>query len=157
MHYPDLTPISEIPSEGSPKLLAVGWLEPGHEFPCGEVGNEFVSKLVDLLVNPWQPAVVMGRHKCGFCRFSGGPCSFRLANSATSSEIRIGVSNLWLPANGFLFVAPSLIVHYIDSHGYLPPAEFQKAVIACPPMRSMEYLKAILKNGPKGILPSANA
>ena len=39
----------------------------------------------------------------------------------------------------------------MDAHGYSPPAEFQQAVMDCPPMRSMDYLKAILKNGPKGI------
>jgi hypothetical protein len=155
MHIPDLTPFSFLASVEDSRLLAVGWLEPGHEFPCGEVETDFVCKLADLLVNPWQPAVAMGRHKCGFCRLTGGPSVFRVGNLASTSEVRIGVSNLWLPADGFLFVAPSLILHYMDSHDYSPPAEFQKAVMACPPMRSMEYLKAILKNGPKGILPSA--
>jgi hypothetical protein len=154
MHQPDLTSIWLPPSEGSPKLLAVGWLEPGYDYQQGEVGEEFARKLVDLLVNPWQPAMAMGRHPCGFCRLSGGPASFRFGNLASSSEVRMGVSNLWLPAEGFLFVAPSLILHYMDAHGYSPPDEFQAAVIACPPMRSMDYLKALLKNGPKELIPS---
>ena len=77
-------------------------------------------------------------------------------------------NNLWFPtrnggqkhfdwtsvasADGFVYVAPSLILHYIDSYRYSPPVAFQEAVISYPPMRSMEYLKAILKNGPKGIV-----
>jgi hypothetical protein len=152
MHYTDLTPIWLPPSEGSPKLLAVGWLEPGREYRRGEVETEFVAILADLLVNPWQPAISMGRHTCGFCRLSGGPASFRFGNLASSSEAPLGVSNLWLPANGFLFIAPSLILHYMDAHGYSPPDEFQAAVVACPPMRSMAYLKALVKNGPKELL-----
>jgi hypothetical protein len=154
MHYPDLSPIWLPPSASSSKLLAVGWLEPGHDYRLGEVRTEFVLKLVDLLVNPWQPAIAMGRHPCGFCRLSGGPPSFRFENLAISSEVRIGISNLWVPADGFLFVSPSLILHYMDAHGYSPPDEFQMAVMACPQMRSMDYLKALKKHGPMEILPS---
>jgi hypothetical protein len=68
------------------------------------------------------------------------------------SVVQVGVTNVWIPADGFLYVAPSLVLHYIDAHGYSPPFEFQAAVVACPPMRQMDYLKAILKNGPKGIV-----
>jgi hypothetical protein len=155
MHIPDLTPYSSHGSEDESRLISVGWLDPEHDFNTGEVGHELVRKLADLLVNPWQPAIVMGFHQCGFCRLSGGPTSFRIRNLASGPEVSMGLANLWLPANGFLYVAPSLILHYMDSHGYSPPAEFQEAVMACPPMRSIEYLKSILKNGPKGILPSA--
>jgi hypothetical protein len=49
-----------------------------------------------------------------------------------------------------LAVAPSLILHSMDAHEYAPPAAFCEAVLACPPMRSMDYLRAILKNGPPG-------
>lgn len=149
MYYPDLNLIWWPPAPKSAKLLAVGWLKPGHDFRHGEVDDEFIRKLADLFVNPWQPAIAAGRHSCGFCRLTGGPASFRLGNQASCSEIPMGVSNLWLPADGVLFVAPSLILHYMDAHGYSPPDEFRAAVMSCPPMRSMGYLKALLKNGPK--------
>jgi hypothetical protein len=152
MHYPDLTAIQMPPFEDSSKLIAVGWLEPAYEYRLGEVGHDFVSKLADLLVRPWQPAIACGHHSCGFCRLSGGPSSFRFGSLASDSEVQMGTSNLWLPANGFLYVAPSLMLHYIDAHRYSPPTEFQEAVIACPPMRSMDYLRAVLRNGPKGIV-----
>jgi hypothetical protein len=29
---------------------------------------------------------------------------------------------------GIVFAAPVLIVHYIEAHGYLPPAQFLKAI-----------------------------
>lgn len=64
----------------------------------------------------------------------------------------MGVFNLFIPGDGVLYVAPSLILHYMDAHGYGPPKEFQASVMSCPPMRSMDYLKAVLKNGPKGFM-----
>lgn len=152
MHFSDLTTFRFPSFDASSQLIAVGWLEPGHDYQCGEVMPEFVRKLADLLIDPWQPAVSMGRHSCGFCRLTGGPTSFRFGNLASSSVVPMGVSNLWVPAEGFLYVTPSLILHYMDGHGYSPPLEFQEAVIVCLPMRSMDYLKAILKNGPKGIV-----
>ncbi|NNB86422.1 hypothetical protein HJC10_33875 [Corallococcus exiguus] len=42
-----------------------------------------------------------------------------------------------------MFIAPTMIVHYIDAHEYVPPMEFQEAALKCPEMRSMAYLKAI--------------
>lgn len=155
MHLPDLQPLSFPPFDRFPKLVAVGWLEPGHEFVTGDPSKEFVNKLAGLLVNPWEPAFAMGRHACGFCRFSGGPPTIQIGDFPGRKEVRIGAANLWLPADNFLFVAPSMILHYIDAHGYLPPAEFQAAVMACPEMRSTDYLKALVKNGPADLVGKA--
>jgi len=32
--------------------------------------------------------------------------------------------------NGLVYVAPVLIVHYVQVHSYLPPAEFIRAVVS---------------------------
>lgn len=69
----------------------------------------------------------------------------------------MGTSNLFVPAEGFLYVAPSLILHYMDAHDYSPPVDFQRAVMACPAMRSMEYLKAVIENRPQGFAVAAGA
>jgi hypothetical protein len=58
----------------------------------------------------------------------------------------MGVSNLFVPADGRVFVAPSLIV-YVDAHGYAPPVEFQRAVLKCPPMKSTAYLRQVSAAG----------
>lgn len=60
-----------------------------------------------------------------------------------------------MTANGCIYIAPSTVIHYIDAHHYCPPDEFQKAVVNCPEMRSMNYLKAILANGPKELVAFA--
>jgi hypothetical protein len=149
MYFPDLTPCTYFPIEDPDKLLAVGWLDSSHDIPNGSIGVPFVERLVQLLYDPWQPGLFMGLAECEFCRFSGGPQSFCL--SGQNNSVQIGVNNLFVPGDGCLFVAPSLVVHYIDAHQYCPPLVFQQAVMACPEMRSIAYLKAILANGPKGI------
>jgi len=143
-YFPDLSPY------GRPELIAVGWLEAGKPFSQGDVSEGFFDKLTELLVDPWEPAISCGLHRCQFCRFSGGPGGFRYKDR----DIILGASNLYVPDRGKLLVAPSLILHYIDAHGYSPPKEFQDAVLRCPRMRSMDYLKALLQNAPKGFVKS---
>jgi hypothetical protein len=52
-----------------------------------------------------------------------------------------------VPGDAKIYLAPELILHYIDQHGYAPPSEFQQAVLDCPTMRSIEYLRAISELG----------
>ncbi len=59
----------------------------------------------------------------------------------------LAASNVMLPGEGVIYVAPSLVAHYVDAHEYQPPQEFMEAVIQCPPMRSMQYLRAIKSIG----------
>ena len=49
--------------------------------------------------------------------------------------------------DGCILVAPSLVLHYIDAHQYLPPAEFISAVLRCPEVGSPEYVRALLEGG----------
>lgn len=128
---------------GGANLLAVGWLDVGMPYATGEVTAAFFESLLTLLVDPWQPAVTAGMQACPFCRFSGGPSTVRYGGIAA----QVGAANLFVPYLDCVFVAPSLIAHYIDAHGYSPPADFQRAIAECPPMRSMEYLKRLRAQG----------
>lgn len=137
-YFEDLAPCTLFTASGG-VLRAVGWLSPDHPFVSGEVDSAFFEKLIRLLNNPWQPALMAGRHLCKFCRFTGGPAQVEV-NGVSAG---VGVHNLFVPGENCVFVAPSLIAHYIDSHGYCPPMEFVRAVMQCPEMRSMQYLKAM--------------
>lgn len=143
MYFPDLSPCTYCGPEAAHKLLAVGWLDKRRKFSRGPVDREVFVRLVALLQNPWEPVAFMGWHECPFCRYSTGPVSFRLENTT----LQLGIRNLFIPADGNIFVAPSLILHYIDCHDYAPPMQFCEALLRCPPMRSMAYMKAILANG----------
>ena len=140
VHIPDLTPMEH------PQLVAVGWLAGGQPYERGPVSEDFVHALFDLLEDPWQPCAAAGFHRCDLCRISGGPARLEYRGRSIS----LGVRNLHVPGDDKIFVSPSLIAHYIDAHEYAPPEPYQHAVLQCPPMRSIEYLKAILKNAPPG-------
>src|ERR1041384_4201724 len=116
---------------------AVGWLESGKEFEVGNVDRGVYDKLVELAREPWQTVACAGVHSCDLCRYE---------------PISHGVNNIFIPGKGLLYVCPELIVHYMNAHGYAPPAEFCDAVLLCPPMRSMEYLKAVLDNGGRALM-----
>jgi hypothetical protein len=45
----------------------------------------------------------------------------------------LGVKNLLVPAGDVIYAAPSLIIHYIEHHGYKPPDEFLAALAALDP------------------------
>lgn len=146
--YADLGPIDYFPVEDSTCLRAVGWLEPEHPFPTGETSRDDFRRICELLVAPWQPLVGGGSHPCRLCQHSGGPTSLQL----DGMQVVMGLANVFVPAVDVVFVAPSLIAHYIDAHRYAPPAELLAAVRVCPPMSSMEYQKALLAAGGRGLL-----
>lgn len=129
----DLSPCEYAPGVHA---FAVGWLAEGRAYTRGEVSREHFRQLAALLVNPWEPVVTAGRHACPFCRFTGGPGSV----VSDGCVVPVGSRVVFVPSEHRLYVAPSLILHYVDAHAYAPPAEFVAAVASCPPMRSMAYL-----------------
>ncbi len=132
-------------------LRAIGWLEARHRYPRGEVVRPFVDKLIDLLVDPWQPVVFRGVQTCNLCRSGRGVASYRFARSTDPSrpvEIGVGHLNLFVPGKAGVFASPTTIIHYIDAHGYAPPADYVQAVLDCPPMRSEEYLERLAQAAP---------
>ena len=130
-------------------LLSVGFLAREQGYKRGEVSEEFFTKLCALASNAWNPPVVAGGfHICELCRFTGGGTA-RFRDYQVSN-----VSNreLYVPGTDVVFVAPISITHYIDAHEYCPPLQFQEAVLQCPPMRSVDYFKALLANGARELV-----
>ncbi len=130
--FEDLAPCSYSGEQPARHLRAVGWLERGHPFPTGQVDRGVYARLVEFAKNPWQPVIAAGVHACDLCLYE--------------SEVK-GVANLFVPAEDFLYVCPGLISHYMNAHAYAPPPEFCRAVLDCPPMKSMQYLRSVLACG----------
>jgi hypothetical protein len=124
----DLEPCTVLPVPGGVQLLAVGWLSREQPFPTGPTPRDVYDRLCEFCRDPWQPLLTAGVHTCDLCQFEG--------------EAH-GAANLFIPAGERLLVAPELIVHYVNAHHYQPPEEFCAAVLACPPMRSPEYRRAL--------------
>ena len=93
--------------------------------------TEFVTRLKEFvrLVSHCTKALhwgyFMSYHTCEFCGKAHG------------------IKNIGVPAGCLLFVAPEMIAHYIEQHGYAPPAEFVAAVMGSPLPDSPEYLATV--------------
>jgi hypothetical protein len=139
-HFSDLSICSYVGFGASSPCLAVGWLEPQEEFSRGDVPVEFFRRLCQFLIESWSFVASGGAHPCGLCRFTGGGgSSFENLHVAA-----FGSGMLFVPSGSTLYVSPTSIAHYIDAHGYSPPVEFQRAVMECPEMRSIVYMRALL-------------
>lgn len=141
--YQDLEKIDYFPVTEDIPLYAVGWIDHQSEFPQGEVTRHFFDKLCELAENSWEPVVSAGFHSCEICQFHDYQHTAR------------GSKNLFIPFNNAVYVAPELIVHYINEHHYLPPKVFIDGVMQCPNMQSMNYKKLLLKNGGRGLIKLA--
>lgn len=144
-YYPDLKPCNYFGTE-SEKIVAVGWLNPNEVYAAGKISIKNFQALMDIFSVAWQPPYVFaGVHRCEFCYLTGGPSSI----SHNNQTVLIGSLNLFLPFEDKLIIAPSTILHYIDSHHYLPPNQLFEAIENCPRMRSPEYIKKIKSFGIK--------
>lgn len=127
--FPDMG--HEAMVESGDHVRAVGWLHGGHPFPRGKISPEFTEKL---------GRIVERRHHCVdelYWAAAGGYHTCELCGNAR------GTANLGVPAGDVLFVAPEMVLHYIEQHGYLPPEEFIAAVIASPLPGTSEYAAAV--------------
>ena len=155
--FADLSPCSYFGDEYTENLRAVGWLHYKKPYKQGKVSKAVFNRLCRLLQNPWEPGCFLGFHVCQFCRPSGfrfwkGLGGYRQFRDYGIKHIhrkikRTSTRNLFVPGDGFIYVSPEAITHYIYAHGYRPPEEFCRAVLECPEMRSTEYHKAVLENG----------
>src|SRR5690348_14375463 len=102
-------------------VRAVGWLTSDIPYSRGPVPAALLPPLKKLRsgwvacldILPWWP-MCMGVHQCELCRDY------------------LDTGDIAVPFGDLLFVSPTMIVHYVEAHEYLPPADFIRAVLACP-------------------------
>src|SRR5512138_402940 len=134
MHYPDLSTETMVAS--GPKIRAIGWLEQGQRFAVAETAAEFRERLAELS-RDWSRSsracgwpVCAGPHPCSLC------------------GVILGTGEFAVPGEEVLYVAPSLISHYVEAHKYCPPRAFIEAVLRCPSFSSTEYAEAVARFAP---------
>jgi len=125
VYYPDLGNKCQV--EQGPYVRAIGWLSSEHSVEKGEVPQTFIEALRKHIRTAWQPVAMLGEHVCEFCP------------TRMDGRFIAGSSNVWIPGDGVLYVAPELVVHYIEAHGYKPPDEFITATLECPEQHSEAY------------------
>lgn len=142
------------------ELLAVGWLDHIHPISTGDVPPEVMARLLDFLREPWDLGNFWGSHLCEICRPEGIKLGRNPSREEVAEELNrearqfsevpgLGIDNLFIPVPGSpdVYVAPSLIVHYIRYHQYCPPIQFQEALMKCPEMNSPAYLGHMRSRG----------
>jgi hypothetical protein len=132
--FSDLDPFTLFLDD--PAVLAVGWIDAQAGYPTGPTDPAAFEKLVELCKAPWTPLAAAGFHRCRLCQYDGPPMK----------------NEIYIPGRGCIYAAPTGIVHYVAAHRYQPPPVFIDAVLACPPMRSMDYKRALLANGGRALL-----
>jgi hypothetical protein len=124
-YFPDMGCTSMVAA--GDHVRAVGWLHPDHTFTKGEVPAAFLERLKLIVARSGASADALffgaagGFHTCEFCGKAHA------------------IGNFGVPNADILFVAPEMVVHYIEQHGYCPPAEFIAAVLKSPLPDSEEY------------------
>ncbi|HEV3255980.1 MAG TPA: hypothetical protein VG013_03800 [Gemmataceae bacterium] len=124
-YFPDMG--SESLAATGDHVRAIGWLHPAHPYTQGEVSAEFLTRLKEFTARSGDSAEALyfgafgGFHTCEFCGRAHG------------------IGNFGVPSGDLLFVAPELVVHYIEQHGYSPPPDFVAAVLRSPLPDTEEY------------------
>jgi hypothetical protein len=115
-YFADLTPYTYLEHDDAPELpvVNVGWLDAEHAFPKGQAPDHLVAGLARRAEHPDQ--LTRGYHYCELCQEARG-----------NGEIRVRDDTR-------IYAAPTLVVHYITEHGYLPPEDF-RAAASQPPSR----------------------
>jgi hypothetical protein len=117
-------------------LVTIGWLENPHAYSTGGVPQAFIEKLRGLVLSArtvYPHYYFRGGHECSLCI---------AANLAPPGPIW-SQENIFVPGAACVYVAPGGIVHYVESHKYLPPQEFVVAVIHCPTYGTPEFQQAM--------------
>ena len=115
MYLEDLSPHTVTPFAVPTKAASVGWLENGYPFKIGPAPRPLLSKLRELAKDPSNS--MWGFHECDICTSSWHK------RRQGNGEIHV------VGSDGTTYVAPTLIVHYIKVHKYLPPSAFIDAVL----------------------------
>lgn len=145
-YFADGTAYSYHPVGASPMTLNAGWLDAAHPHSTGPVPPEFTRRLVALAETPVN--LMRGTHWCNLCPLQDwGPIPELRNDRPLSEHMRIPPAHAvcrfdgeeWTVVgngeirvaepDGTRWAAPRLIIHYVLSHDYLPPAGFVTAVL----------------------------
>ena len=111
-------------------LLNVGWLDKSQFYMQEDFDNTIKKKLLWSIFNYCANPVnlTIGHHTCNLCPNEYG----RILNvQKKEKDINLGNGEIFVKGiNNLVYVAPTLIYHYVEIHNYKPPEEFINAVLA---------------------------
>lgn len=128
-YYADLTPYTYGSDNGDPEasglwrgvpVLNVGWLGRGKRYSQGAPPPSLTATL-KRMTRTCRAQQTRGFHLCPWCASRLFPR--RADGPQGSAEMRV-------MGSGVAYAAPELVAHYVEAHGYLPPADFIEAVLS---------------------------
>ena len=124
--------------------LNIGWLDNNHQFATGIIDVCLVNNLKSFLGH--RVNRTRGYHYCDFCGVNS--ISTTVFNN---NLIKLGSGELRIVSwsSGAIYAAPDMIIHYIESHHYLPCDDFISAIQHDLNYHFKEYVDLI---GPPDIL-----
>jgi uncharacterized protein (DUF952 family) len=122
-YFPDLSTQAFV--WGGERVRSIGWLDDVNEFQRGPVAPISLDLLKQHVATAFHFSAFAGVHECELC-----------GNVKDNG-------NLFVPTPNVVYVAPVMIVHYIEAHAYRPPDEFLDALAACPEQCSPEYMRLL--------------
>tara|TARA_B100000809_G_C15096006_1_gene515020 strand:- start:143 stop:595 length:453 start_codon:yes stop_codon:yes gene_type:complete len=130
MFYSDLSNYDYFFSDNSGKFKNVSWLEKNKAFTKGNVSFEFTEKLKGLFfeTNSYLTEANLMRGPSHCCNLCG---KNEIALSLNGETKTLGLCEIWTPSEDgeLIMISPSMIIHYIEAHDYLPPEVFIDAVM----------------------------
>jgi hypothetical protein len=147
LHYQDLTPY-RVGKQTFQELINIGWLDSGQDYTKGIINHELLDKLRLLtLFDLDQVDLIEGgrHHPSGICvhtmRIRGNPFLCPFCNNeeislfdVTGRRMTLGRGEMSIPdvSRKFKFSFPTMLIHYIEKHNYLPQEIFLKALAEFP-------------------------
>lgn len=129
--YPDLSKYSYLPEfiPEDREILTVGWLDGEHDFPTGDVPQEFTDELAQICATT-NHARTRGWQNCELPHPSG-EVDYPITVKIDGDEVPLGSAEVRVATeDNTILSAPNLIWHYVTSHNYRPPEIFIEAVRA---------------------------
>jgi hypothetical protein len=156
MHLADLAPCTYFHGRDCTNLIAFGWLERGREFGRGGCDPDVWAKLCDQCADPLRATMHRGFHVCDLC--DGDGCEMVEEHHPRSGVLmHLGNGSIVVPSRSVVFVAPTLVAHYVIAHGYRPPEEVIRAIQECPEFRSAAYWASMRGVAPAWLCGEAGA
>ena len=151
--FDDLTDYSYDQQPGLTPCVNVGWLDGAKDYPRGPVPEGFVERLeqfCQIHVHATMDVHSCTLDGCGEEEADGWYVESELdayldpppRGLLGAAEIRA------FGADGVIYAAPNMIVHYVADHEYRPPDGFIEAILHGPQPREFEYARRLVEHTP---------
>jgi hypothetical protein len=111
--------------EADRSLVCAGWLAAGYRFRIGQTPTGFLDRLAWLCVNRTERAY-RGIHLCDLCIDHD---TDHVSILHGGKKHLLGMAEITVSTPSRSYAVPTLVMHYVVVHGYLPPDDLVAAVM----------------------------